>query len=784
RKKVSRASIGHNGNTETASSTTVHSSMRQVLALSLLAILVFLIYSNTLEAPFTFDDVHNIRNNPHIRLTELTVEGLTRAALKSPASNRPAANISFALNYYFHQYDVTGYHLVNILIHITTGILLYFFAETFLHIPSLRSLSAPGRWVPFFAAFLWLVHPIHTQSVSYVVQRMNSMAAMFYVLSLLLYAKGRLAGGKSKKWVLFAGSAVVGLLALGSKEIAATLPVFVLLYEWYFFQGLSKAWLKRHWAYLVGMAVLFAFISLLFLGLDPLEKLQSGGDYARNEFTFEQRVLTQSRVIIYYLSLLLFPLPSRLNLDYDFPLSHSLMHPVSTLLSAGTIIALIGLACGLARRERLTSFCILWFMGNLAIESSVIPLAVIFEHRTYLPSMFVSLLVVTLAYRHTKLPWVAALVLCAMAAVGSVWTYERNGVWSEEVTLWSDCVKKSPQKARPHNNLGYALRKQERLDEAVIHYREALRIKPDYPKAHSNLGASLALQGRLEEAIGHHAEALRIDPDFAEAHSNLGSALASLGRFEEAASHCYEALRIDPDFAEAHSNLGSALSGLGRFEEAASHCYEALRIDPQNPDKAKMHWALASALAGQGEFEEAVTHFSLGLKIKPHSADAHNDLGLALIELNRFDEAINHFSQALKIAPEFAEAHHSLGLGLARQGKLQASMNHFSQALRIRPDYGQAHYSLGLALALQGRRQEAIRHFTEALAINPNHAQAHLNLGALLAGQGRLEEGIGHFSEALRIDPDFAEAKRFLKQAMEEVRKKKATPDATGGDAS
>jgi len=744
RRKLSKASTGDKGYTETESSMAVHSSMRQGLAFSLLAILAFLIYSHTLEAPFTFDDMRHIRNNPHIRLTELSLQGITRAALESPSSSRPAANISFALNYYFHQHHVAGYHLVNILIHIVTSILLYLFAKTTLNIPSLRSVCSTDRWVPFFTASLWLVHPIQTQSVSYIVQRMNSMAAMFYVLSFVLYAKGRLARDKKAKWVMFAGCTFAGILAFGSKETAATLPFFILLYEWFFFQGLSKDWLKGHLRYFVGIAVLFAFISLVFLGLNPLERLQSISDYSRNEFTFVERVLTQPRVVIYYLSLLLYPLPSRLNLDYDFPLSHSFIDPMTTLLSAGAIVGLIGLAFYLARKERLISFCVLWFLGNLVIESSVIPLAIIFEHRMYVPSMLLCLMAVTLAHRYVKLPWVTVVMLCAMAAVCSVWTYERNSAWSNEVALWSDCVQKSPLKARPHNHLGLALAK----------------------------------QGRLEEGISSYAEALRINPDYVDAHNNLGTALAGLGRFEEAASHCYEALRIHPGFAEAHSNLGSALAGLGRFEEAASHCYEALRIDPS---QAKIHFALASALAGLGKLEEAVGHFSLGFKIKPHSAEAHKDLGLALIELDRFEEAMNHFSEALKIAPAFAEAHHGLGLGLARQGKLQEAMNHFSQALRIRPDYGQAHYSLGLVLALQGRRQKAMGHFSEALRINPDHAQAHLNLGALLAGQGRLEEGMDHFSEALRINPDFVEAKHYMKQALADVRKKKALPNSSPG---
>ena len=278
----------------------------EALMLSCLAILVFLIYSNTIQGPFTLDDKRNIQDNPHVRLTKLTLEGITRAGLESPASKRPVANISFALNYYFDHYNVVGYHLVNVLIHITTGILLYLFAKTTLNIPSLRSRYATDRRIPFFTAFLWLVHPIQTQSVSYIVQRMNSMAAMFYVLAFLLYVRGRLAKKEQRRWPWFVGCAFAGMLALGSKEIAATLLFFILLYEWYFFQDLGMAWLKRHLPHIIGALILLGLLTFLYLGSSPLEEILSGYQY--RGFTLAERVLTEFRVVIFYISLLIFPI--------------------------------------------------------------------------------------------------------------------------------------------------------------------------------------------------------------------------------------------------------------------------------------------------------------------------------------------------------------------------------------------------------------------------------------------------------------------------------------------
>ncbi|CAN2045515.1 protein O-mannosyl-transferase [Candidatus Magnetomoraceae bacterium gMMP-1] len=549
--------------------------LRAVL-LYILVIAGFLVYSNALQGPFMFDDGNNIVVNPHIRLIKLSLDGLERAAFKSVHSHRPVANISFALNYYFHQYHVVGYHIVNVLIHIITGMLLFVFIQITLSLPGVNADKSSSLWISFFTALLWLVHPIQTQSVAYIVQRMNSMAAMFYVLSFLLYVKARLAD--KKKWALFAGCVLAGLLAMGCKEIAVTLPFFILLYEWYFFQDLSKLWLKRNAIYLIVLGIILISIVFIYMGPNPVERILS--TYVNRDFTLTQRLLTEFRVVIHYLSLLFYPHPSRLNLDYDFPLSTSLIHPVSTLLCLCLIVFLIGFAIYSAKKERLISFGILWFFGNLVIESSVIGLEIIFEHRTYLPSIFVSLIIVMLTYRYIKLKWFKPAILCALALVCSVWTYERNKVWSDNVVLWKDCTAKSPEKIRPYNNLGLALVLHNKFDEAILYYKKALQIKPDASDVYNNMGLVLSGLGKADEAISNFSKALEINPDLAQAHNNLGKELRNQNRLDEAIFHYRKALKICPGSEEVHNNIGVALAVQGKLDKAIEHFRVALRIDP------------------------------------------------------------------------------------------------------------------------------------------------------------------------------------------------------------
>ena len=579
-----------------------------------LGVLVFLLYANTLTGPFIFDDRPNIQENQKIRLSRLSVKGLMAAGFESPAHRRPVANISFALNYFLHRHNVVGYHLVNILIHILNSILLYFLAKTTLNTPALRQRydSFSLAWIPLFSAFIWGLHPLQTQSVSYIIQRMNSLATLFYILSILLYAKYRLAQNVRHRGWLLAGCAASGILAIGSKEIAATLPFFIILYEWYFLRDSSTSQLKNKILIPIGALLFLTILMIVYLGPEPVGKILA--DYAERDHTAIQRVLTEFRVVIFYISLIIWPHPSRLNLDHEFLISSSLVSPITTLFSIAAIVGAIGAAIYLVKKSPLISFSILWFFGNLVIESSVIGLEIIFEHRTYLPSIMLILMLVSLAFKAIKPGGLCIALLGVLIIAASIGTYERSKVWASPVALWQDCVSKSPRKARPYNNLGVALASAGRIQEAFESYHMALKLKPDYALAHYNLGYTLARHGNLDKGLRHLNESRRIDPNNPEVHNDLGIVLIMLGRLDEAVNHFREALQINPSYSRAHNNLGIALGRQGNLAEAVDHYQAALRLDPEY---VEAHNNLGLALQRQGKFEAARQHFSEALRIDP-----------------------------------------------------------------------------------------------------------------------------------------------------------------------
>ena len=594
----------------------------EFLIVAAAAIAVIFVYTAALPGPFVFDDESNITENRHLRIHSLGWDELYAAAFKSPIANRPVANLSLALNYYFNGYNVVGYRFANILIHIVNGFLLYGLAKATFRTPAMAGhIQIPGL-AAAFAALVWLVHPLHTQSVAYIVQRMTSLAVMFYLLALLCYAKARLDSSGGRRAWLLAGCGLAGLLALGSKEIAATLPAFVLLYEWYFFQKLDASWLRRRLPGILIAGLLIGIISLVFLGIrNPIEPILSR--YAGGEFSAWQRLLTQLRVVCVYISLLIWPHPSRLNLDYDFPASASLLEPPTTLAGLLVIAGLLFLAVRLAKREPLVSFSILWFFGNLAIESSVIPLETVFEHRTYLPSVMPAIAAVALLFRLVRPTWVVVGLLSVAAAGGALWTHERNQVWSDAVTLWRDCARKSPLKARPYNNLGTALVERGRLPEAESNLRKAIELKPQYGDARYNLGYVLIRSGRMEEGARQLLEAIRLEPENYMAHNNLGIAYLLQENYPPAVHHLQEALRLKPDFETARNNLGVALKNQGDLDAALREFSEAIRL---NPDFAEAYNNLGLTLKEQGKLKEAEENFRRALMVNPEYETARQNL--------------------------------------------------------------------------------------------------------------------------------------------------------------
>jgi len=571
----------------------------------LLAAAVVIVYSNVLDAPFVFDDV-TIRDKAFLH-TETFSEAV--GVLFDDSSDRRIGYLTFALNFWLHGLNTLGYHLVNLVIHILCGWLIFWLVHRTLTLPgvTLGAVPAAGRFaadsragrhsdnaesvktgskrapfglddawnVAFFAALLWLVHPVQIMGVTYIVQRLTSLSALLYLTAFAAYVAGRTVPRRQedrgaskldlngKQYLFYATGIVAWLLSLGVKQNVALLPVLVIVYELYFFHEDPWEAVKAIWKWAAGAMAVVAVTAFWYLGSGFWSTMAAL--YAEREITVWERLLSEARALVYYVSLIALPLPSRLNVDYDFAVSRSLLNPITTLPAVLVVFAAIGFVFWGARRYRFLSFAILWFLVNLAVESTVIPVDLVFEHRLYLPSIGLIAVGVGAVYRGlTPLHKYAAPVgLSLVAILFGTWTYERNQVWTDPVLLWSDNALKSPEKARVHGNLGKAYLDAERHEEAARSFETAIRLDSTLIGAYTNLAViQIDHFQNYDRATEYLNTALSLNPDVPDAYLNLGVIALNTRQLPQAVELFSKVLELDPSNPVAHYNLAACYINL------------------------------------------------------------------------------------------------------------------------------------------------------------------------------------------------------------------------------
>jgi tetratricopeptide (TPR) repeat protein len=506
---------------------------------------------------------------------------------------------------------------------------------------------------------------------------------MLYLLALVLYVKGRLSSGH-RRGLFWIGAGLSYLLGLFTKENVAILPLFAALYEFYFFQNVDLGPRGRKaLCYSVGLILFIGLVMGLVWGRRYIDVITEG--YQMRDFTMGERVLTQFRAVLYYVTLLVYPAPSRLNLDYDFPTSHGILDPPSTLLSILIVCGLIGYSFWSARKNPLFSYFVLWYFGNLVIESSIFPLEMVYEHRLYLPAIgpFVlfSVLVakgwekirtrMTDTVRRDYPLWGLFLVLTVLLIWG---THERNKVWRDPITLWQDCLKKSPRKERPHYNLGFQYSLVGRYQEAIEAFKESIRLRPNDPESYNNLGLVHKAMGAYPQAIETYQEAIRIRPGFARALNNLGVAYSETGLHREAIEALARANDLKPNDTEIKNNLGVAYRRAGKYQEAVRTYMQALRHSPDDPEICSN---LGDTHYHLGNFHEAIEAFRQAIRLKPGIGLFYYNLGVACTALSDHEAAAGAYRQALEIDPGHVQARFNLALSYLSLNKRDLALGQY-----------------------------------------------------------------------------------------------------------
>jgi protein O-mannosyl-transferase len=578
-----------------------------ILGLVLLFLLGMVIYSNVLYAPFIYDDRSVITENEHIRDLSKTISLLSQS--------RSIGNLTFALNYAFGGLQVIGYHLFNNLVHAVNAILVYFFVHLLVTISGRTKSEFSAEYISFSVAFFFVAHPLQTQAVTYISQRFTSLATMFYLISIICYIKARLslpdkekteiAKSFSKKTLLlYIVSLFSAVLAMKTKEIAITIPFSIILCEIIFFQ--NKGDLKTRLIFLSPFILSLIIIPISFLFRVHSSTLVASQIDAMTRDTTEitrlDYAITQLRVIVTYLRLLI--LPYNQNFDYAYEIYKTFFTP-EILLSLILLVGLIFTAFFACRRAKLISFGIAWFFLTLSVESSFIPIRdVINEHRLYLPSIgfflaSVSAVDQVVSARGRKIVITAILVLlCAIA------TYNRNKIWKDPELLWEDVLIKAPNNARANNNLGTLLKEKGEYDKAVMLFEKSLQSNRNYTAVYYNLGDIEYRRGNYEKALNYLSTALSGKRDrqlTIDILNKLGRTYGAMGQTEKAVEMYKKGLELSPASIVLLNNLGVQYLKGKQIDEAIETYERAIKIKEED----YLFLNLAVAYSQKGNYQKS-----------------------------------------------------------------------------------------------------------------------------------------------------------------------------------
>ncbi|MBF0503470.1 MAG: tetratricopeptide repeat protein [Candidatus Omnitrophica bacterium] len=627
---------------------------------------------------FSFDDHFSIETNEVVK--NIDVPKIFKAF-----NTRFLVGLSFALNYKCCGLHPEGFRLINLLLHCLNAFLVYLLVQSTLSLYAKSKEIFHGRleWPSFFASMLFLCHPIQTEPVNFITQRFVLMGTFFYLLSLIFYVKSKRhceersdeaislkkdfpnvknTARKDTIKFYYLCSLISAIAAMFCKEFVVTLPLMLVLWDFYFLEALAEPRWKR-----CRRILPFFFIALivpLLLLKTPKEAIGVANiaqskhmdiTRAHTDIGRKQYFLTELNVVCTYIRLLFLPINQ--NLDYDYPLSHAL--DPKTALCGAFLLCLLGLAAVTYKTCRIISFSILWFFIALSVESSFIPIGhVIAEYRLYLASVGFVFLITTLIYMgqgsQRRINWVTAFILIGF----SILTYQRNKVWMSDFVLWDDTARKSPHKARPYNNRGNAYEKQGNLTQAMLDYNKAIEINPKYAEAYYNRGKIYNQQGKVIQALSDYSKAIEQNPDYAEAYDNRGTIYGRHGDVYRAIADFTKAIEINPRDAQAYFNRGLVFYYQKIFHQSILDYTKAIELDPEN---AQAYSNRGNVYDDEGNLSQGITDYTKAIAVNPHYSEAYDNRGIDYCKQGNFVQAISDFTKAIEIDPKFSEGYNNRG---------------------------------------------------------------------------------------------------------------------------
>lgn len=614
--------------------------------------------------------------------------------------------------------DTLGYHLINILLHTCSAVLVA---------RLLRRWSVPGATV---AAAVFALHPVHVESVAWMSELKNTLSGVFYLLAASAYV--HFDETRSRRAYALALAAFV--LALGSKTVTATLPAGLLVVLWW--QRGRIEWRRD----VVPLLPFFLTGVAAGVGTAWLEYAWVGAKGSTFELTLVERALLAGRAAWFYAAKIVWPL----DLMFNYPrwsISQAVWWQYLYPLALAVVLAGLWAIRGRTRAPLaaalyflLTLFPALGFVNVYPFRYSFVA-----DHFQYLASLgLIAALAagLSLAVRRWRPAVPDAAIAVLVAAPLFMLTFLESRTYADSDTLYRTTIARNPSSVLARTNLSGDLldRGPESLPEAAQLAETAVRLGPEDAPAHNNLGLAWQKMGRMEDALREHQETVRLDPQNVAGYTNLGIEFAALGRLEEAAQAYATSLRIFPNQPKVLHNYAIVLVGLRRVDEALDKMREAARLAPDSPDILQN---LADTLQARGDVNGALALYQEALRLKPESGELYHNIAVALVRAGRRDQALQAFQEAARLMPQSGLIHMSLATVLTGMNRTEEALPHFARAIEtIDPAHAaDAHNEFGVALARLGRLNEAAREFEAAIALRPDFAVARENLAKAKRGR-------------------------------------------------
>ncbi|HEX7599736.1 MAG TPA: tetratricopeptide repeat protein, partial [Polyangia bacterium] len=645
------------------------------VAVALLVVAMGAAYANSLHGPFIFDDEPSIVENQSIRhLGSVQVLAAPPAAVTT--TGRPVVNLSLAINYAIGGLAVEGYHAVNLVLHLLAAWVLFALVRRTLLLPAVSArFKAPPTGFALAVSLLWAMHPLQTESVTYVVQRTESMAGLFFLLTIYCCLRGATAV-RGRVWY----AASVGTCALGmaSKEVMVSAPLLAMLFDRTFIARSWKESVRRRWRLWLGLTATWLLLPLLV----HMSRNRGGSAGFGLGLTAWEYARTQFGCIVHYLRLAFWPSP--LVLDYGNPISRGAAEILPQ--AVGVFLLVAATVAGLVWRPT-WGFLGVWFFAILAPTSSIVPLSTQTEaeHRMYLPLAAVVAVTVLLTYLAMERLGVrskramAALVFVVVAGLG--WgTHQRNKDYQSELAIWDDTVRNCPLNDRAYLTRGSVYWTNGQLDAALRDYDRAIALNSRNAKAYLGRGNVTLDHGRYEDAIRDYDKALELNPGLADAHNGRGQVLGYRGQVAPAIREFKRAIELYPELAQAHYNLANALQALGALD-AALDSYD--RVIGLRPDFANAYNSRGNVLDNKGQVDAAIRDYDRAIELRPDFAEAYSNRCSARDVKGQVDAAIRDCDKAIELRPDFAEAYTNRGNARQGKGQYQAAIRDYDKAIEL-----------------------------------------------------------------------------------------------------